>query len=144
MVSNVTLLHIHQWLKEIFATPNNQLFAGLSIIVVGYLYQLPPIRSKPVFDEYKNDVHNLCHPWSVFSMIELTKIMRQKDDQLFTQLLNRFIEHQPNMHPTIVVSLSSWPSSKDKLCTSTSCLWSSNPNNTFVRRHTMTEFSSND
>ena len=81
MVSNVTLLHIHQRLKEIFATPNNQLFAGLSIIVVGDLYQLPPIRSKPVFDEYKNDVHNLCHPWSVFSkLIELTKIMRQKDD----------------------------------------------------------------
>ena len=72
------------------ATPNNQLFARLSIIVVGDLYQLPPIRSKPVIDEYKNDVHNLCHPWSVFSMIELTKIMRQKDDQLFTQLLNRF------------------------------------------------------
>ena len=50
MVSNITLLHIHQRLKELFATPNNQLFAGLSIIVVGDLYQLPPIRSKPVFD----------------------------------------------------------------------------------------------
>lgn len=35
MVSNTTLLHIHLRLKEIFATPNNQLFAGLSIIIVG-------------------------------------------------------------------------------------------------------------
>ena len=43
MVSNTTLLHIHQRLKEIFATPNNQLFAGLSIITLGDLYQLPPI-----------------------------------------------------------------------------------------------------
>lgn len=90
MVSNNTLLHIHQRLKEIFATPNNQLFAGLSVIVVGDLYQLPPIRRKAVFDDFRNDVHNLCHPWSVFQMIELTEIMRQKDDQPFTQLLNRF------------------------------------------------------
>ena len=90
MVSNTTLLHIHQRLKEIFATPNNQLFAGLSIIVVGDLYQLPPIRQRPVFDEYKNHVPNLCHPWSLFQMIELTEIMRQKDDQPFTELLNRF------------------------------------------------------
>ena len=91
MVSNTTLLHIHQQLKEIFATPNNQLFAGFSIIVVDdYLYQLPPICSKPVFDEYKNNVYNLFHPWSVFQIIELTAIMRQKHDQPFTELLNRF------------------------------------------------------
>ena len=89
MVSNTTLLHIHPRLKEIFATPNNQLFAGLSIIVVGDLYQLPPIRNKPVFDEFKTHVHNLCHPWLVFRMIVLTEIMRQKDDQPFTELLNR-------------------------------------------------------
>ena len=64
MVSNTTLLHIHQRLKEIFATPSNQLFAGLSVIVVDDLYQLPPIRRKPVFEEYKNQVYNLYHPWS--------------------------------------------------------------------------------
>ena len=90
MVSNTTLLHIHQRLKEIFATPANQLFAGLSLIVVGDFYQLPPIRSRPVFDNYKNEMYNLYHPWAVFKMIELTEIMRQKDDQPFTQLLDRF------------------------------------------------------
>ena len=90
MVSNTTLLHIHQRLKEIFATPANQLFAGISFIVVGDFYQLPPIRSRSVFENYKNDVCNLYHPWAVFKMIELTEIMRQKDDQPFTQLLNRF------------------------------------------------------
>jgi len=89
MVANTTLLHIHQRLKEIFATSNNQLFAGLSIIAGGDLYQLPPIRKKPVFEEFKNHVHNLCHPWFVFKMIELTQNMRQKDDQPFTELLNR-------------------------------------------------------
>lgn len=90
MVSNTTLLHIHQRLKEIFATPNNQLFAGLSLITLGDLYQLPPIRQRLVFEEYKNNVHNLCHPWLVFKMIELTENMRQKEDQPFTLLLNRF------------------------------------------------------
>ena len=30
------------------------------------------------------------HSWLLFKMIELTKNMRQKDDQPFTELLNRF------------------------------------------------------
>lgn len=29
------------------------------------------------------------HPWHAFKMIELTEIMRQKDDQCFAELLNR-------------------------------------------------------
>ena len=89
MVGNTTLLHIHQRLKEIFGTTRSLLFAGITIIVVGDLYQLPPIRKKNVFDYYKNDAYNLCHPWKVFKMIELTEIMRQKNDQAFTELLNR-------------------------------------------------------
>ena len=90
MVSNRTLLHVHQRLKDIFATPSDQIFAGISILVLGDLYQLPPIRTKPVFEEYKNNIYNLYHPWSVFQMIELTENMRQKDDRPFTDLLNRF------------------------------------------------------
>ena len=89
MVANTTLLNIHQRLKEIFATPNFKLFAGISIVAVGDLYQLPPIRKKPIFENYKNDGYNLCHPWHVFRMIELIEIMRQKDDKEFTDLLNR-------------------------------------------------------
>ena len=38
MVSNTLQLHIHQKLKEILATSNNCLFAGLSIITVRDLY----------------------------------------------------------------------------------------------------------
>ena len=87
MVANTTLLHIHQRLKEIFDTPNSELFAHISSIAVGDLYQLPPIRRRAVIENYKNDTFNLCHPWSAFKMIELTEIMRQKDDQPFTELL---------------------------------------------------------
>ena len=89
MVGNTTLLHIHQRLKDIFGTTSSLLFAGITIIVVGDLCQLPPIRKRFVFDSYKNDSFNLCHPWRVFKMIELDKIMRQKNDQAFIELLNR-------------------------------------------------------
>ena len=65
------------------------LFAGIAIIVVGDLCQLPPIRKRFVFDSYKNDAFNLCHPWKVFKMIELSEIMRQKNYQAFIELLNR-------------------------------------------------------
>ena len=46
MVGNITLLHIHQRLKEIFDSSNSQMFAGRSVIVVGDMYQLPPMRKK--------------------------------------------------------------------------------------------------
>ena len=89
MVSNMGLLHIHQRLKEIFVTPNSELFAGISVLVFGDFFQLPPIRSATTFSNYKNEAFNLYHPWHVFKMAELTQIMRQKDDLAFTQLLNR-------------------------------------------------------
>lgn len=83
MVSNIRFLHIHQRLKDIF------LFAAISVLVVGDFYQLPPIRTKLIFENFKNDSYNLYHPWLVFRMIELTE-MRQKDDHNFIDLLNRF------------------------------------------------------
>ena len=89
MVGSTNLLHIHQRLKEIFCCSSAKLFAGISIIAVGDLYQLPPIKKKAIFDSFKIEAHNLCHPWRVFKMIELTEIMRQKNDKAFIELLNR-------------------------------------------------------
>ena len=87
MIGNITLLHIHQRLKDIFSSP--ELFAGISVIAVGDLYQLPPIKKKATFENYRIETFNLCHPWSVFKVTELTEIMRQKNDKGFTELLNR-------------------------------------------------------
>lgn len=89
MVGNITLLHIHQRLKDIFGTSNSQMFVGISIIVVGDMYQLPPIHKRTVFDDFKNDVFNLYHPWHLFTMIELVDIMRQK---MINHLLNFLID----------------------------------------------------
>ena len=95
MVSNTALHHYHQRLKEIFGTSDSQLFAGLSVIALGDLYQLPPIQRKPVFEDYKNDALNLYHPWHVFKMIELTEITRQKDYQPFIeQLIDSELVHR--------------------------------------------------
>jgi hypothetical protein len=65
------------------------LFAGISIIAVGDLYQLPPIKKKGIFDDYKNETHNLYHSRRVFRMVELTEIMRQKNYKAFILLLHR-------------------------------------------------------
>jgi hypothetical protein len=89
MVSNMGLLHIRQRLKEISVTSNSELFAGISLLTFGDFFQLPPIRSATAFSNYKNDAFNLYHPWHAFKMVELTQIMRQKDDIPFTQTLNR-------------------------------------------------------
>ena len=65
------------------------LYAGINLITVGDLYQLPPIKAKHIFSEYKNDCFNICLPWSVFQMIELDQIMHQQGDVKFAELLNR-------------------------------------------------------
>ena len=89
MVSNAKIRFVHERLQEIFCTPDSLLFAGLSVVVVGDFYQLPPVRERMIFAPYKKDIYNLCHPWDQFKMIELNQIMRQCGDQLFTEILNR-------------------------------------------------------
>ena len=126
MVSNTALHHIHQRLKEIFATSDSQLFAGLSVIALDDLYQLPPIQRKPVFEDYKNDALNLYHPWHVFKMIELTEIMRQKDDQPFIEQLNRFrTGSQTNEDIQCIQSMSTCPLD-DNYPTDSLLIWAEN------------------
>jgi len=54
MVSNYRFRHIHQQLYEVMNISYDIPFAGLTVIVVGDLYQLPPIRAKPVFTLFEN------------------------------------------------------------------------------------------
>ena len=89
MVSNAKIRLVHERLQEIFCTPDSLLFAGLSVVVDGDFYQLPPVHERMIFAPYKKDIYNLCHPWDQFKMIELNQIMRQCGDQIFTEILNR-------------------------------------------------------
>ena len=52
-------LHIHLGLIEIFTSKGNLPIAGIIVIAVGYFLQLPPVRARPVYAEYKNTWHNL-------------------------------------------------------------------------------------
>ena len=66
-------------------------FGGVSLITVGDLFQL-----KPVFDRWIFETSSKCYAtlatnlWNdLFTLFELTDIMRLKDDKPFAELLNR-------------------------------------------------------
>jgi len=63
-------------------------FAGLSIILVGDLYQLPPVMQKPVFAEFSKDLYNIYPLWRNFQMCELTEVVCQRGDTVLINLLN--------------------------------------------------------
>ena len=88
MVSNITLTHIHQRLCEIFGCNLDQPFAGKTVLVVGDLMQLPPVRAQYVFVPPPGPFGNIFSLWSTFKMCELTQVMRQRGDNVFIDLLN--------------------------------------------------------
>ena len=89
MVGNTLLSFIDQRLQELSGLKKP--FGNVSIIAVGDLYQLQPIRDGWVFNDLKRGPSSLApNLWKDhFKMFELTEIMRQKDDIEFTELLNR-------------------------------------------------------
>ena len=88
MVSNICLLHIHKRLCEIFGCSESQPFANLSILVVGDLLQLPPIKSSQIFEPGHNGFGDFLNLWSLFVMAELTEAIRQKWDENFVNFPN--------------------------------------------------------
>ena len=85
------LLHIHKKLCE------NQPFENLSILMVGDLLQLPPIKVPQIFEPYNNGLGDFFS-WSSFSvMAELTEVMWQKGDKYFVNIPNNIrIEDNAN------------------------------------------------
>ena len=78
MVSNIRLLHIHKSLCEIFGFSESQPFRNLSILVVGDLLQLPPIKTPQIFESYNNGFGDFSNLWSLFVMAELTEVSGKK------------------------------------------------------------------
>ncbi|XP_071169752.1 uncharacterized protein [Mytilus edulis] len=98
MVNKKLLFFIHERLRQVKKRPDNCLFGGVSIIAVGDFYQLPPVRTKRVDKLYVNDPSNPSnHLWNdLFEITELDEIMRQREDSLFAELLNRLRVKQKN------------------------------------------------
>ena len=89
MVGTDQLLSIHRRLCDIMG--NEDPFGGVSVLAVGDLLQLPPVGKFPIFDLPTDETAALYGSlWqNHFQMIELTDIVRQKNDQNFASLLNR-------------------------------------------------------
>ena len=88
MISIDSLYYVNLRLNEIFGCVTNELFAGITVIVVGNFLQLPPVGGRPVYANYKNDWQNFECLWKLFKIFELTEVMRQSRDSQFIDFLN--------------------------------------------------------
>ena len=89
MVGKRMLLFIHHCLQEICG---NQLpFGGINMLLFGDLHQLQPVKDGWIFEDidpyYGAFAPNIFK--DNFEIFELDEIMRQKEDQIFAQTLNR-------------------------------------------------------
>ena len=81
MVSSLLVYQVHQRLIEIFGCSPDLPFAGLPVLVCGDLYQLPPVKGKPVYSSGNSMRGYLTlELWKHFKMVELTEVMRQQED----------------------------------------------------------------
>ena len=94
MVSNINLAYIHLRLDEIYA--KDQWFGGLNVLFVGDILQLPPVNGASVSERINNKsvasklgCMTTINIWQDTVMYdELTINERQKEDQLFSSMLN--------------------------------------------------------
>ncbi|KAJ1528959.1 hypothetical protein ONE63_007327 [Megalurothrips usitatus] len=106
MVSAQLFQIVNNRLQEIFE--NSKPFGGISVIVMGDFNQLPPVMHDPVYYPLRDSISTIANIeneiicisqldrtfymselWSHFKILELTEIMRQKDDIQFANALNR-------------------------------------------------------
>ena len=103
MVGERTLYDTYLTLSEIMG--NEEHYGGVSVIAVGDLYQLPPVRQFTVFSDpvaNSNEVENqkklAVHIWKdLFKFVELTKNVRQAKDPFYAEVIRRVRtgEHTP-------------------------------------------------
>ena len=83
MIGETTFNDLDMRLQKIMN--NDKPFGGISVILIGDLMQLPPVRQKCIFDEVN-------YNWDLFKLHELVEIVRQNSDPDFASLLNRLRE----------------------------------------------------
>ena len=92
MLGNRMFSFVNQRLQDIKG--NKKPFGGIHVILMGDLFQLRPVMDHWIFKDLPYGYGPLAsNLWvDLFTMHELTEIMRQKDDQAFAALLNRLRE----------------------------------------------------
>lgn len=64
-------------------------FGGVSVIAVGYFYQLPPVKQRKDERLYKdNSLYPIDYWVGLFKLVDLTDIMKQREDIQFARVLN--------------------------------------------------------
>ena len=91
MIKSDQLYQLHLRLCEI--KQNDSIFGNLSLVLLGDLMQLKPIRGSyifqmPKFEKYRQ-VFELLPLWKMFDTIELEINHRQGDDKVYAELLNK-------------------------------------------------------
>ena len=88
MVNATQLSYIHGRLQQIKGTHTTAWFGNISVLAVGDFNQLPPISPPtPLCFPHREILKDI---WNHrFEIVELTEIMRQKDDVVFAEMLNR-------------------------------------------------------
>ena len=70
MVSGDLFYKIHVRLTEIFGSKANEPFAGIPVLVCGDLYQLPPVKGRPIFSVSDCSIERLLSYdlWRLFKL----------------------------------------------------------------------------
>jgi len=83
MIGETTFNDLDMRLQKILN--NDKPFGGISVVLIGDLMQLPPVKQKCIFD-------GINFTWDLFKLHELVEIVRQNSDPEFAALLNRLRE----------------------------------------------------
>ncbi|XP_062589598.1 uncharacterized protein LOC134251227 [Saccostrea cucullata] len=87
MVYKRLLYYVHERLVQIKKC--KEPFGGISVIAVGDFYQLPPVKQRKEERLYKDNALYPVDYWlDFFKVVELSEIMRQREDIPFATALN--------------------------------------------------------
>ena len=92
-------VQINNRLKDIKG--NGKDFRGISIIVIGDLFQLKPVMNGYVFKDIDNSEYGVLAPnlWhQCFKTFELQEIMRPRESKTFAEILIRLREGKQTEH----------------------------------------------
>ena len=89
VIERETLQHLDLTLKAIMKNPSP--FGGVSLLVVGYFLQVPPVNQKGMFRKPSKRSYRSFNRWlwEKFQLYKVVEIDRQTSDPDFAQLRNR-------------------------------------------------------
>ena len=115
MIGRLSFDDLNKFLRQIKDNDKED-FGGVSVLLIGDLFQLPPVKQSCIFD-----MPTLTDAWYHFQLHELTEIVRQNGDPQFAALLNRLREgNETEQDIQFIESLSetdtsNWPEDHCKL-----------------------------